>query len=189
MTNSPRGIPSPPSPSWIPAPRAWISAVALILLMLVWQHAIAYLWVIISLLINWWVHLPPKFWYLLSLFASLSPIFLVAFLHHWLHKLMDNFFPETRLPETETVPGVFPGVMSWWQGLYGWLVNVLATTIAYSIIALFSPQTELFNILSWFTQRTVHLHTATIIIQIIIAAGLYQFEYVVHQRLIRAARR
>ncbi len=97
---------------------------------------------------------------------------------------MDSFFPET-----ETTPGFFPGVMSWWQGLYGWLINVLATMLVYSIVGLFSPETELFNILRWFTSRTVHLHTASIIIQIIIAAGLYQFEYVVNRQLIRAARR
>ncbi|MBD0265136.1 MAG: hypothetical protein ICV78_21160 [Tolypothrix sp. Co-bin9] len=173
---------------WFPLPRAWVNAIALILLMIAWRYVLGYIWENIGLRINSLINIPWKVSYILLLFSLVSPIFVVAFAHHWSHRLLDNYFPESRLPETETVSGVFPGVMSWWQGLYGWLVSTLSTAIAYTLIALFLPEQAIFYFLKFFIIEATRWQTIPIIIQIIIAACLYQFEYVVYQRLIAAAR-
>jgi hypothetical protein len=189
MANSPRWVPSPQLPSLIPGPRAWVNAIALISLLLLWQYILTSLYEHIILLINW-SRLPTKFWYVTLLLALLSPIAVVAFAHHWLHRLLDNFFPESKLPETETAPGTFPGVMSWWQGLFGWLVKTLSAVIAYTTLALFLSEDAIFSyFLRFFTNQVTGWQIIPIIIQIIIAACLYQFEYVVYQRLIAAARK
>ncbi len=112
MANSPLGVPSPQLPSLIPGARAWVNALGLILLLLAWQYVLTSIYEHIILLINW-RHVPARVWYVLLLLALLSPIAVVAFAHHWMHRLSDNFFPESKLPDTETVPGTFPGIMSW----------------------------------------------------------------------------
>ncbi|MDZ8183480.1 MAG: hypothetical protein RMX96_01275 [Nostoc sp. ChiSLP02] len=176
-------------PSWIPTPRFWVNAIALILLINGLQHAFAYLGIIIILLINF---LPKfifvKLIYLFSLVAQLSPIPAVAFVHHWLHRFLDRFFPESRIPETESAPGVFPGLISWWEGLYGWLVNILSTVIVFGILGLFLPSPDLFHFLNFFKAEGPPVLTISTLFEVIIAAYLYQFEYLVHQHLIAAAR-
>jgi hypothetical protein len=187
MAKSPRWVPKAQLPEWIPAPRAWVNAVALIMLMIAWQYAIAYLYENVGLRMNSMIHLPWKVWCVLILLGLLSPILLVAFLHHWLHRLLDNFFPESKLPETQTVPETFPGVMSWWQGLYGWLVDILSTVIAFTLVVLFLPDNSMYYFLKLFSTEAIHWYTIPIIIKVVIAACFYQFEYVLHQRLIAAA--
>jgi hypothetical protein len=186
---SPRWVPSPQLPSLIPGARAWVNAVGLILLLLAWQYILTSLYEHIVYLINW-RHVPPKVWYVLFLLAFLSPIAVVAFSHHWLHRVLDNWFPESKLPDTETVAGSFPGIMSWWQGLFGWLVKLISSAIAYTSLALFLSDNALaYYFLKFFTDGWTAWRVIPIVIQIIIAACLYQFEYVVNQRLIIAARR
>jgi hypothetical protein len=85
-------------PTWIPAPRSWFNAIALILLMTGLQLAIAHLWVIIISLLT---PLPPKAGILLSVIAQLCPIVVIAFIHNWLHRFLDIFFPESQLPEID----------------------------------------------------------------------------------------
>ncbi|MEH1844787.1 MAG: hypothetical protein V7L25_07215 [Nostoc sp.] len=176
-------------PSWIPTPRFWVNAIALILLMIGLQYAIAYFWSIISILINFLPQsISVKFLYLLTLLAQLLPIVVVALVHHWLHRFLDSFFPESQLPQTEPTTGVFPGLISWWEGLYGWLVNILSLIIAFGIIMLFLPSPDLLNLFSLFKIQAQPLLIVQTIIRVIIAAYLYQFEYLVHQRLIAAGR-
>ncbi len=176
-------------PSWIPTPRFWVNAIALILLMIGFQYAIVYLWVIISIL----AHLLPqpifvKLAYLFSLLAQLFPIVLLAFVHHWLHRFLDSFFPESRLPETELATGVFPSFISWWSGLYGWVVNILSSVIAFGLIMLFSPSPDLLSVFTLFKTQGQSLLIVPTLIRVLIAAYLYQFQYLVHQRLIAAGR-
>jgi hypothetical protein len=189
MANSPLGTPSPQLPTLIPGARAWVNAVGLILLLLAWQYILTEVYEHIIALINW-RHISPKVWYVLLLLAFLSPIAVVAFAHHWMHRLLDNFFPESKLPETETVPGTFPGILSWWQGLFGWIAKLISSAIAYTTLALFLSENGLvYYFLKFFEGGWDMWRIVPVLIQIIIAAFLYQFEYVVNQRLIAAARR
>lgn len=189
MANSPLRAPSPQLPTLIPGARAWVNAVGLVLLLLAWQYILASVYQHILSIIDWHrVH--PKIWYVLLLFAFLSPIAVVAFAHHWMHKLLDSVFPESKLPDTETMPGSFPGIMSWWQGLFGWVIELISSAIAYICLALFlSEEALVYYFLNFFRHGWDVQRVIILIFEIIIAAFLYQFEYAVDQRLIVAARR
>jgi hypothetical protein len=177
--------------SWVPLPRAWVNAIALILLITAFQHLSGYLWWLIS----WLITLFPKFIYLFYLLATFSPILLIAFAHHWLHQLLDQFFPESRLPNTAPVQGIFPGLMSWWEGLYGWLVNHLSQILSWALLSLFLPVSTpaSWQFGSWSPPSTLsQVHPfliALILIQVVFAAFFYQFEYAVQRYLIDAGNR
>ncbi len=169
---------------WIPFLRSWVNAIALILLMASLHHIPAYLWWIIS----WLITTFPKLIYVFYVLITFSPILLIALLHHWLHQLLDQFFPESRLSNTAPVEGAFPGLVSWREGLYGWLVNQLSATLSWAILGIFLPMsnnTAVLQFSPWslsnFLTQIPSLSIATLIIQIIFAAFFYQFEYAVQR--------
>jgi hypothetical protein len=189
MANSPLGAPSPQLPTLIPGARAWVNAIGLVLLILAWQYVLGQIYQHILSIIDW-RRINPKIWYILLLMALLSPIVVVAFAHHWVHKLLDSFFPESKLPDTEIVPGTFPGIMSWWQGLFGWVVEMISSAIAFICLAIFLADQDLLYFFVNFFRQGLNVQRVTItVFEIIIAAFLYQFEFAVNQRLIIAARR
>jgi hypothetical protein len=177
-------------PAWIPTPRAWLNGFALVLLMTALQYGISYLWLLLSFLFPFLPDL-PKLLFPLSVFFQLLPIFLIAFLHHWLHRALDQFFPESRIPGTEGVQGFFPGLMSWWEGLFGWLVNSLSSLIAFSLIWFLVPFPTTINL--WFTIANSEIlpllrEPLFVFAQFMTAAYLYQFEYLVHRHLMTTGR-
>jgi hypothetical protein len=178
--------------SWVPLPRSWVNAIALILLMATFQHFSGYLWWLIS----WLITISPKFIYLFYLLATFSPILLIAFAHHWLHQLLDQFFPESRLPNTDPVQGTFPGLMSWWEGFYGWLVNYFSQILSWSILGLLLPistPTSFLKFNSWSLQYSLNqphpFFITFLIAQIVFAAYFYQFEHAVQRHLTNTERR
>jgi hypothetical protein len=193
-------------PAWIPAPRSWVNAIALFLLLAGFDYLVSslysYLWPFLLIIWNFLLEVAPWLLYTLVyvgvLLISIFPILLISFLHHWLHQFLDNFFPESKIPGEDEVKGLFPNLFSWWQGVYGWLVVNLSTTIAIYILAIFLPSTQLVNA----EAPSVYALTAKIynvfstgisipklIIQIILAAYLYQLEFLIQQKLIVAGRR
>jgi hypothetical protein len=169
-------------PSWIPNLRSWLNAIALIVLVMGLQRIIFYLWFWLIFLI----HLFPWLIYAFGLLALLSPIIAIAFLHHWLHKFLDNAFPDSKISVNDETPGFFPGLFSWWQGLYGWLVNTLSAYIILYVTGIFLPSIFLLNVLvvSPQTQANPIVSIWMILAQIVVAAFLYQIEYLVQKRLI-----
>lgn len=133
----------------------------------------------------------PKLLFPLSIFFQLLPIFLIAFLHHLLHRALDQFFPESRIPGTEGIRGFFPGLMSWWKGLFGWLVNSLSSLIAFSLIWFLVPFPKTFNlpfIISTSEILPLLREPLFVLTQFITATCLYQFEYLVHRHLMTIGR-
>jgi hypothetical protein len=178
--------------SWIPVPRSWVIAIAVILTMAGFQHLLGYLWWLIS----WLITIFPRFIYIIYLLITISPIVLLASLHHWLHQLLDQLFPESRLPNQETATGGFPGLMSWWEGLYGWLVNHLSMIFSWAVLGIFLPLPSTTSILQFSPWSLTNLlnqvkpfFIITLLLQIIFAAFFYQFEYNVQQHLIVSGRR
>ncbi len=168
--------------AWIPYPGAWLSAVLLLLL----TGLITYGGKTIAQMGFSLARLSPNFAILFGLLAMLMPIFVVAIAHHLLHLFLDRFFPDSQLSEQEKVKGIFPNLMSWWEGLYGWLVIVLTTLITVGLISSFASSTlsynRLYSLLSaW--DKTRHFFSIPTFIWIVIAAYLYQFEHVVHRHL------
>lgn len=166
-------------PNWIPNPSAWMSALVVILL----AFGIQAMQPILSILINWLINIAPKLGIVAWIIIFLSPIILVAFVHHFLHLALDRFFPDTQSPEMEHVQGFFPSLMSWWEGLYSWLVIYLALLISSLIQSVITPNFDPFSPIDWWEIIFKGLFTVTNLIRLIVAAYLYQFESLVRQHL------
>jgi hypothetical protein len=168
---------------WFPNVQSWMSAVVLALLsglLLTGAFNIAQINRIFDIL-------PTRLDFFVGMVALLSPIATIAFGHHLLNLLLDRISPETRLPDTEQVQGFWPSLTSWWEGLYGWLVGILATILCFGIGGLLLPD-QLMNqghgsvlrmLVDWNKLR--YLFSPAFIIWVLGAAYLYQFEFVIRR--------
>lgn len=176
-------------PYWLPNVRSWFNAVALIFLMIGIGYLTDYAGDIIRLLIDKAPWLLGTF--LFSLFAF--PIVTIAFLHHWLHTFLDVFFPASRFPEDELQAGWFPSIFSWWEAVFGWTSYVLASVFVLFFLGIFTIHSGFLSLLYTWSQSLstsgFSLPSARFtILQIIVAAYLYQLEFLVRQRLITTNR-
>jgi hypothetical protein len=127
--------------------------------------------------------LPPKLQILLYYGALLSPILAIAVVHHWLHVFLDRSFPNTRSPEITPSNSIFPGLMSWWEGFYGWMAIALAFLVSSMISIIFWPSPNLLSgTLAWWDELK-DLFTIDTLYRLITTAYLYQFEHIVRQHL------
>lgn len=175
--------------SWFPIPRSWLNGLGLILLVAGLQFGMGLLLPILMPIIR----LFPTLYALISVFITVT---LIAFAHHWLHRFLDQLFPETRFPETEATPGKLPDLMSWWEGLYGWMVSYLCLLVWSSLISFISRSLFITDQLTQISVSVlaspwrslggwlILLYFTT---QISVAALFYQFEYRVRDRLMSAA--
>ncbi len=130
------------------------------------------------------MELSPKMQILLYFALLLSPIPVVAIAHHWLHVFLDRYSPNTRSPELGKIEGIFPGLMSWWEGLYGWMTIALAMLLSGMIRFLFFLSDDsLYEMLGWWDELR-NFFTIYTLIRVVTAAYLYQFEYTVRHHLI-----
>jgi hypothetical protein len=167
-------------PAWIPNINAWMSSVLVILL----ARGLGYVFQIVYMLLNYF--LPFSFREKLIVYSLflLSPIVLIAVVHHWLHFVLDRFFPNTRSPEIGKVEGFLPGLISWWEGFFGWQALAIAMLISGSLLAFFlPPEFKSFNNLwDWWYVIKPFLTIMTLI-QLIVIAYLYQFEHILRNYL------
>lgn len=166
-------------PNWIPNPTAWMSAILLLIL----ARGVSVVITIIAQLGDSLIWLPPKWKSILYIVALLSPILIIAVAHHLLHFILDRFFPNIRTPEMTERQGFFPGLMSWWEGFYGWQAIALALLVSSGIQLFFlSSFNSLYDMLDWWNELK-KLFTIPNLIRLLIIAYLYQLEYLVRQHL------
>lgn len=130
-----------------------------------------------------------KFGAVVFLLPIAVPVAAIAIAHHVLHVVLDRLDPEASTSETSRIKLVFPTVLSWWEGLYGWLTLSLASFISLVILRLFSVSepsgfSNSIGLLQW--EWISYL--AGILVWVTIAAYFYQFEYAFRQRLIASGR-
>ncbi len=116
-------------PIWFPHPTAWLSAILLVLLAGVLGFGASIL-LTTALFAG---RFSPRLAGLLVLAAILSPIFFTAIAHHATHRIMDGVSASTRRPDL-IASGLAPGLMSYWAGLYAWLVIVLASILTAGVL-------------------------------------------------------
>ncbi|MEH2027728.1 hypothetical protein [Nostoc sp.] len=176
-------------PLWFPYPTSWLKALVLNL----------FLSAIIFILKN-----PGKVGYRIAYFVSspellaiftilliLSPIPIISLTHHCLHLLISRFMSEVQAPEIGRTQGLLPGIMSWWEGLYAWLVIAISTLIAALFSTIFLP---FFNFsyarpVEYYRQiQDINNNIILIFGLFYISAGalIYQIEYLVRYRIISA---
>lgn len=171
---------------WFPYPTSWLKAfiLMLILSLIIYisdvQHRIgdslAYITINTEVLM------------ISGLISILSPIPIISFIHHFIHLCIGNLIPKIQAPEIGKVTGFSPKLISWWEGLYGWLVIALSTIISFCLIFIFLPNNMIGTITS--SSITSEIHKIIIgifgILWIINAALIYQFEYLFKRHLISA---
>ncbi len=173
-------------PLWFPYPTSWLKALILNLL----------LSFIIFLLTNpgkvgyqiTYLAKSPELFFMLTILLILSPIPTISFTHHLLHLLISRFISEIQAPEIGRIKGLFPGIMSWWEGLYAWLVIAISTLIAAFFCTMISP---LFNIsytkpVESYTEVEKNIILIFGLFYISAGALTYQIEHLVRQRIISA---
>ncbi|MFP4098970.1 hypothetical protein [Coleofasciculus sp.] len=169
-------------PPFIPYPTAWLSAVLLILLFRGISVIIRIILSILQLGDSLMV-IAPKWRFLLYFVTLLSPIVIIAVTHHWLHIVLDRFFPNTRSQQMAEVTGIVPTLMSWWEGFYGWMAITLAFVVSQMIQIIFLPQMgSLYDTLAWWEELR-DLFTLPTLYRLVTVAYLYQLEYLVRQHL------
>lgn len=128
----------------------------------------------------------------------ISPIVVVAFAHHYLNLLLERYFPEISLPEMPKVEGFIPSFLSWWEGIYGLAVIILSYLVSDTVLTIipffnqdispldFATMNRLYI---WFDialqlYKPIYTPIARLLIWVITAAYLYQFEARFRQYLI-----
>ncbi|VEP17072.1 conserved hypothetical protein [Hyella patelloides LEGE 07179] len=115
----------------------------------------------------------------------LSPILIIAIFHNLLHIGFDLFFPDIQTPEMSAPKSIwFPGLLSWWEGLYGWLIIALVMIFSTVIgIVFFSPSYYWSEMTDWWYGMKNFINPL-MLIRLLSAAFLYQFEHLVRTHLI-----
>ena len=150
---------------------------------------------------------------LISPLVLLLPIPIIAFAHHYLYSLLDRYYPDIASAERGRITGYFPGLVSWWHGLYGLLVIILAMLISDSVLSIWPwlsfnsvncgflsisdiSDIEVFaggrvgiwvQIALMILVQPIYSPVMRLVIWVIAAAYLYQFESKVRQHLIATA--
>jgi hypothetical protein len=169
---------------WFPNLSSWISAIVLALttgLLVSGMGNVVRMTQIFD-------RLSPRWDLFAGMLAMLSPILMIAFGHHLINLFLDKFFPDPQIPESERLRGFWPSLVSWWEGLYGWLVIILATVLCVGIGGLLLPsRTVYYGNSLWVSQiyamlidpnKFKYIFSPPFILWIFSAAYLYQFEAV-----------
>ncbi|MEH2228362.1 MAG: hypothetical protein V7K71_01770 [Nostoc sp.] len=175
-------------PLWFPYPSSWLKA----LIMTLFMRVIIFIVKNTGKLgydIIYFVHSPELF-LIFTILLILSPIPIISLTHHCLHLLISRFISEIQAPEIGRTQGLLPGIMSWWEGLYGWLVIAISTLISFLfyiiIIPLFNPNYD--RQVEYYTQVENINNVILMFGLFYISAGalIYQIEYLVRHRIISA---
>lgn len=184
-------------PTWFPLPNAWLSALFLLFLLsgftnlfrltykLLSSIAHEILQIIFQVLAA--VFFTTKLIYVLALVPVIIPVVIISTSHHVLQFALDTFFPEATGVRPRRF--FFPSVLSWWEGLYGWLTLNLTTLTSFAILGLFSVKFPTqFSDSFWLLNWTWPAFIVSTLVWVTVAAYFYQFEYVIRQYLMNAGR-
>ncbi|MCP6761424.1 MAG: hypothetical protein NHB32_22410 [Fischerella sp. CENA71] len=166
---------------WFPHPNAWLNALILSVVMAGFITMIKRdqdLWFNLA---KWSER--PESATMLTIFTLILPIPAIAFLHHFFFSRFLTSIPGEKIDVTQ---GFFPGLVSWRESLYSWLVLILSTLTA---IVICTPLLPLFNLNYSQVIAESGQHYSTIkaifaIFWLISAAAFYQIEYLFKCRLV-----
>lgn len=134
-------------PKWIPHPVSVLNAFALAGLMSFYFVCVPYALDALAAVLGLPYRLRIAFYYRyaveLHLVFSLGLLFLlvfivlpissIAFPHHWLHLFLSRFVPKAQAASVGITKGWFPGLMSWWESLWGWFVAVFGLVLGFGL--------------------------------------------------------
>jgi len=167
-------------PAWIPRPLAWLNGLVLVILLRGIEVLLQLLSVIAGI-VNAGL-LPPPVLVLAVLGSYLLPIPIIAIAHHWIHVALDRFAPDSRTPDAGTVEGWLPGLMSWWEGLFGWTAIALALIVSNAVFSVVAGTS--YRPMDWWQDELMRLFSPQSLLRWVFVAFLYQFEASVRQHLL-----
>ncbi|MGM3304429.1 hypothetical protein ACSQ6I_00305 [Anabaena sp. WFMT] len=171
-------------PVWFPYPSSWLKAFVLALFLRIisfvftntgkFGYKIAYF-------TN-----SPELLMVFAILAIISPIFVITYTHHIFHTIISQFFPKIQALEIGNPKGLIPGIVSIWEGLYGWLVIWLSTLISCLVLIIVFPISNLNFPQSFEFYTDLEKIIVAIIICIWIFAGalFYQVDFLFKRRLL-----
>lgn len=176
-------------PVWFPYPTSWLKAVVVFGFLSIIGFSIRTSGQVGYFLAR--VADSPEPFIFFIILGLLSPIVIFAIAHHILHLFLGRFMPSIQAPEIAKHQGLLPGLISWWEGFYGWLVIYLATlavsatTLGIAVVFIplsnFLYQNLLYNYNPEDEQKVL---IALSVIWIIYAAVIYQVENLFKRRMI-----
>lgn len=130
----------------------------------------------------------PEPFLFFGILALLSPIVWITLCHHLVHLAIARYFPSLRSREMGDPVKTWPDLMSWWDGLYGWMVAALSTMVSLGVFVLFLPSVEVDFIGDRpYIESSDEIASVVGSIWLICAAYLYQLETLVQQRIREAS--
>jgi signal transduction histidine kinase len=170
-------------PTWFPYPSAWLNALMLSMLMTGLLALTRRSNGLDSYFAKWSNN--PELFTVSVILLLILPIPAIAFFHHFFIGRLISAIPGER---TNNIKGLVPGLISWWESLYSWLVFVLSTLIAILFSTPFLPlfQLNYEKIIDTYNQPHKNLQAIFAIFWILSAAIFYQIEYLFKYRLIFA---
>jgi hypothetical protein len=170
-------------PTWFPYPNAWLNALILSMFMTGLAALTRRSNGLDSYFAKWSNN--PELFTVSVILLLILPIPVIAFFHHF---FLGRFIPAIPGERTNNIKGLVPGLISWWESLYSWLVFVLSTLIAILLSTPFLPlfQLNYEKILDTYNQPHKNLQAIFAIFWILSAAIFYQIEYLFKYRLVFA---
>ncbi|MEO1431124.1 MAG: hypothetical protein AAFV71_19095 [Cyanobacteria bacterium J06633_8] len=171
----------PSLPTWIPYPNAWLSALMLSVLMGAFLGILRRYADSLYNLPQW--SKAPEQSVVVVILILILPIPAIALFHHLFLSRFMSPIPGEKINATT---GFFPGLVSWWESLYSWLVIVLSTLIATLICTPFLPLFKLnyTKIIATYAENPSNLRLAFAGIWVLCAAIFYQVAYLFKARLV-----
>jgi len=171
-------------PVWFPYPTSWLKALTLVMFLRVIIFVIEKAGKVSYNIISFTKSLELAV--VLSILIILAPIPVIAFTHNFLHLIISQFISKIQAPEIGKIKGFFPGLISWWEGLYGWLVIIISGLIAFLFCTLFLP---IFNInynqpIIYYTEYQRYIIGLFGFFYISVGSVIYHLEYLVKRRYI-----
>ncbi len=168
-------------PVWFPYLSSWLSAFTLSVLL------IGFIVIIRSnnglLLYLTRLSEKPELLTILLILLIVSPIPAIALVYHFFLSRFISTIPGEKNKKPE---GLIPGLISWWESIYGWLVLVLSTLIATVFCTPLLPLFKLNykTIIYTYNQPHKNIEAIFAIVWLLSAAIFYQIEYLVKLRLV-----
>ncbi|NMG07008.1 hypothetical protein [Brasilonema sp. UFV-L1] len=161
-------------PIWFPYPSSWLNALILSMFMTGLVALIRRSSGLDSYFAQWSNNLELVTMFVI--FIAILPIPAIAFFHHF---FLGRFIPAIPGEPTNNIKGFVPGIISWWESLYSWLVFVFSTLIAIFFSTPFLPlfKVSYENFIDSNNQPHKNLQVIFTIFWIISAAIFYHIEY------------
>ncbi|WP_016877111.1 hypothetical protein ACF3DV_03135 [Chlorogloeopsis fritschii PCC 9212] len=166
---------------WFPHSHSWLNALILFVLIAGFTNAIAHNQFLLPNFAN--LADQQEQITVSTILLLILPIPAIAFLHHFLFSRFIPVIPGVKINKNR---GILPGLKSWRESLYSWLVFILSTLTATLICTLLLPLLQLnyHQIIHNYSQNSSKIVPIFAIFWLFCAAMFYEVEYLFKRHVI-----